>query len=213
MSSRLTLSDLRAMLRGAVAEIGANHEWLSRLDSAIGDGDHGTAMLRAMRAIETAIDAPECGTIEDLLSRVAWDIMGIAGGSTGPLLGSFFLGMSEQVGADESLDAAQLVQMVEGGIKGMRMNTQARVGDKTMMDALLPATAALSGSVASGCGPLDALRAASVAAAEGAEATLDMRARFGRARNLGDRVVGHMDPGACSVSLIFAGFVHGLETG
>ena len=135
--------------------------------------------------------------------------MSCDGGSTGPLLGSFFLGMSEAAVDQKDLDCAGLVSLFEGGIAKMQKQSRAQIGDKTMMDAFLPALAALKAAAQDG-GIEKALEQAAEAARSGAEATRALRARFGRARHLGDRVVGHLDPGAVSVSLILAGFRQGL---
>ncbi len=197
------------LLQGAVGQIRQHHEMLSQLDSAVGDGDHGTTILRAMEAVAQAMKEHSSRDIQSLLSQVAWAVMGCDGGSTGPLLGSFFMGMSEGVGQKAELDASALVEALSAGVTQMQQQTRAQVGDKTMMDAFLPAIAALRASLtASSIKSL--LAEAAKAAEQGAEATKHMRAKFGRARNLGDRVIGHPDPGAVSVSLIFKGFSEAL---
>jgi phosphoenolpyruvate---glycerone phosphotransferase subunit DhaL len=143
--------------------------------------------------------------LQELLAKAAWEVMGCDGGSTGPLLGSFFLGMSEAVAGRSELDLAAVVAMFEGGISKLARQSRARVGDKTMMDAFLPALEALKAAPAAS-GLRAALEQAAEAAARGAEETKKFRAKFGRARNLGDRAIGHPDPGAVSVSLLFKGF-------
>jgi dihydroxyacetone kinase-like protein len=135
--------------------------------------------------------------------------MNCDGGSTGPLLGSFFMGMSEAAPDQPDLDCAALVAIFEGGIRKLAKQSRAIVGDKTMMDAFLPALDALHAATPAGC-IHTALQQAAAAAAAGAEATKQFRAKFGRARNLGDRVIGHTDPGAVSVSLLFKGFSEAL---
>lgn len=208
MAETIGYPQLCGMLKAAAAEIRAQHEWLSRLDSAIGDGDHGTTILRTMETVERAVEegAP---TLQELLSKVAWAVMGCDGGSTSPLLGSFFLGMSDAVAGRPGLDHAALVAMFDGGVQKLARQSRAKAGDKTMMDAFLPALEALKTSDAAQ-GMRAALARAAEAAAQGAEATKAMRAKFGRARNLGDRVLGHPDPGAVSVSLLFKGFSQGV---
>jgi phosphoenolpyruvate---glycerone phosphotransferase subunit DhaL len=135
--------------------------------------------------------------------------MSCDGGSTGPLLGSFFMGMGEGANGRGELDCAGLVSVFEAGLVKLQKQSRAQVGDKTMMDAFLPALAALK-SADSVLGIKAALTKAAEAAAIGAETTRNMKAKFGRARNLGDRVLGHADPGAVSVSLIFKGFSEGI---
>jgi phosphoenolpyruvate---glycerone phosphotransferase subunit DhaL len=209
MPETLSYPQVCAMLQSAVGQIRANHEMLSRLDCAVGDGDHGTTILRTMEAVAKAVTENTGTDLKELLSKVAWDVMGCDGGSTGPLLGSFFMGMSEAVAGKAELDCAAMLAMFESGINKLAKQSRAKVGDKTMMDAFLPAldamkTAAPSGSIRT------ALQQAAEAAAKGAEATKQFRAKFGRARNLGDRVIGHADPGSVSVSLLFKGFSEGV---
>lgn len=199
------------MLLSAAREVRAHHELLTKLDSVIGDGDHGTAMMRAMKALETTLETNRSEDPGELFTAVAWDVMAIDGGSTGPLLGSFFMGMADAAQAAEPLDTDGLARLFAGAVQGMRMNTQAQVGDKTMMDALLPAVDALRAAAAAGRPPDEAMAAAAQAAADGAEATARLRAAYGRARNLGDRAIGHVDPGARSMALIVAGCARALR--
>jgi len=212
MTDTLTHTHLRRMLEAAVAQIRSQHEMLSRLDAAVGDGDHGTTMLRALEAAAQAAAQSAGPDLQPLLSAVGWAVMSCDGGSTGPLLGSLFLGMSEAVAGRAELDHAAVGAMFEAGVAKMQKQSRAQIGDKTMMDALLPAVAALK-SADPARGLPAALGAAAQAAAQGAAATTTLRAKFGRARHLGDRVIGHPDPGAVSVSLIFRGFSEGLAPG
>lgn len=204
MTETISYPQICQMLLSAVEQIRANHELLSRLDAAVGDGDHGTTILRTMEAVAKAI-ADNTGTdIQALLSKIAWDVMDCDGGSTGPLLGSWFMGMSAAVADQTALDCPAVVAMFAGGIHKLAKQSRAVVGDKTMMDAFLPALDALQAAATSGS-IRTALQQAAAAATAGAEATKGFRAKFGRARNLGDRVIGHVDPGAVSASLIFKG--------
>lgn len=197
------------MLEAARTRIREQHETLSRLDAAVGDGDHGTTMLRAMdAAAQAASQHPDAG-LQQLLSAAGWAVMACDGGSTGPLLGSWFLGMSEAAAGRAELDVPALAAVFESGVAKLQKQSRAQIGDKTMMDALLPAVAALK-AADPGQGVTAALAQAAEAAARGAADTANMRAKFGRARHLGDRVLGHPDPGAVSVSLIFRGFGEGL---
>jgi dihydroxyacetone kinase-like protein len=200
------------MLLAAAARIRANHELLSRLDSAVGDGDHGTTMLRMMEAVEKAVGEDPGTDLAQLLAGVAWAVMGCDGGSAGPLLGSCFLGMSAAVAGRDELDCAGLVAVFEAGIHKLQKQSRAQVGDKTMMDAFLPALAALRAADPAG-GITAAMGGAASAAAQGAQATEGMRAKFGRARNLGDRSLGTVDPGAMSVALLFDGFHAAIASG
>ncbi|MEI6676678.1 MAG: dihydroxyacetone kinase subunit DhaL [Verrucomicrobiota bacterium] len=209
MSETLSYPQVCQLLQGAVGQIRANHELLSRLDAAVGDGDHGTTILRTMEAVAKAITDSPGTDLNPLLSKIAWDVMDCDGGSTGPLLGSFFMGMSDAVADTAELDCAAVVAMLASGIRKVAKQSRAVVGDKTMMDAFLPALDALEAAAPAG-DIHSALQQAAVAAAAGAEATKEFRAKFGRSRNLGERVIGHLDPGAVSVSLIFKGFSEAL---
>lgn len=192
------------LLEGAVAQIRANHEMLSRLDAAVGDGDHGVTVLRAMEAVARTVAETPPGDLGALLSKIGWEVMSCDGGSTGPLLGTFFAGMGEFAAGKCELDTVGLVALFEAGVVKLQKQSRARIGDKTMMDAFLPALEAMKTSTPDEA-PSAVLGRAAEAAARGAEATAGMRAKFGRARNLGDRVLGHRDPGAVSVSLLFLG--------
>lgn len=194
------------MLLSAADRIRENHVLLSTLDSAVGDGDHGTTILRTMEAVAKSIsDNPGIG-LSELFSKIGWDVMSCDGGSTGPLLGSFFMGMGDAIAKDaKEIDFRGVVAMFQSGINRLQKQSRAKVGDKTMMDAFLPAMDALKAATPEG-GIHAALVAAADAALKGSEATRNFRAKFGRARNLGDRVIGHQDPGSLSVALIFKGF-------
>ena len=203
-------AELVAMFRGAVAQIRANHETLSKLDSHGGDGDHGTTMVRATGILENALDGSSAGGIGGLLKDIGWGIMGVDGGATGPLFGALFMGMSESAVGKDALDAGALAGVFEAGLASVRKYTKAQVGDKTMIDALVPAVQALRSAADGGATVSDALRRAAEAAEQGAASTKDLQARFGRAKNVGPQSIGAQDPGATSVSLIFGGFVEGV---
>lgn len=212
MAETISQAHLRLMLNAAVDRIRLHHTRLSQLDAAVGDGDHGTTLLRSMEAVATAVAASADCSLQEMLSRVAWAILSCDGGSTGPLLGSFFMGMSDAVAGKQELDGPALAVAFEAGVAKMRKQSRAQQGDKTMMDALLPALATLR-SAGPDSDPKTILRQAAEAAAAGAEDTKNMRAKFGRARSLGDRVIGHLDPGAVSISLILQGFSEGAQEG
>jgi phosphoenolpyruvate---glycerone phosphotransferase subunit DhaL len=217
MPQTIGQAELVAMLRGAVAQIKANHETLSKLDSHGGDGDHGTTMVRAMGIVEKSLDAAtgDAGSkvqdVHTLLHDIAWGIMGVDGGATGPLFGALFMGMSESAEGKESLDAESLAAAFEVGLASVQKYSRAKVGDKTMIDALVPAVEAMRSAAGSGAELVAALEQAAEAAAQGAESTKDLQAKFGRAKNVGQKSVGHQDPGATSVSLMFKGFVEGVR--
>jgi dihydroxyacetone kinase-like protein len=205
MSNTIGNKEVIDMILSAVVKIRGNHEILSKLDSATGDGDHGTTMLRSVKAIEDTINANPDETLKDLLYKIGWEIMSADGGSTGPLLGSFFMGMSDAVDESPPFDSLAIADMIIAGGERMHKQSRAQIGDKTMMDAMLPAMAALE-SADKTTTVSEILMQAAKAATDGSDATNDMKAKFGRARNLGDRVLGHKDPGSVSISLVFQGF-------
>jgi len=211
MSDALDYDDLVRVLRAGAARVKAGAEHLGRLDSAIGDGDHGVAMSRAVQALEQGIAGCQDETPGVLLKSVAWSVMSIDAGSTGPLLGSLFMGMMEPVGDADRVDCPLLASMFESGLAKLRAISKAEVGDKTMIDALVPAVEALSAAAAAGEGVASGLDKAATAAEEGAERTKDYQARFGKARNLGARSLGHQDPGATSTAMLLRGFAEGAS--
>ena len=212
MLEAIGYGEMRRLLLGAAAEIRGNHELLSKLDSVGGDGDHGTTMVRAMANLEKAVDASPSGDLKSLLYDVGWAILGVDGGATGPLLGMFFMAISEAVAGRDALDAAGLAVALEAGLAGVQAQTKAKVGDKTMIDALVPAVNAMRDAADSGASVEEVLRRGADAADQGAVSTKELQARFGRAKNIKEQSIGTQDPGATSVSLIFRGFWKGVNT-
>ena len=197
------------MLHGATSAVRENAARLSALDTAIGDGDHGVTMLRAVGRLDDVVAKASGADLKGLLSDIGWALLGIDGGATGPLLGSWFMGMADGA-IPPPLDAAALAAAFEAGLASVREQTKAKVGDKTMMDALIPATETLREGADRGLSIDEVLRLAAEAAERGAASTAEMTARFGRARNLGERTKGTADPGATSMSVMFRGFYVGL---
>lgn len=196
---------LAAMLLRAADRIEEQRELLSQLDSHGGDGDHGITMCRAMGCLRKAVGESSDGSISELLQAVGWAIMGSDGGAMGPLFGAFFTGMSEGAEGLDALDAAAMATMLEVGLSKVQGYTKARVGDKTMVDALAPAVEAAHRAIGIGADLPALLSCAAEAAEEGAEATKEMQARFGRAKNIKEQSVGTRDAGATSVALLFKG--------
>jgi dihydroxyacetone kinase-like protein len=167
-------------------------------------------MVRAMGIIEKSVAESAAPDLKSMLNEVGWAVMGVDGGAAGPLIGSLLMGMAEAVGDKQELDVAGVASMFEGGLAQVNTYSQAKVGDKTMLDALVPAVEAIRAAVTAGDGAVAAMKKAADAAEKGAAATTDMLARIGRARNLGERSRGFADPGATSISLIFRGFADAL---
>ena len=173
---------------------------LVRLDTAIGDGDHGTNMDRGMRKAVEKADALEGDDIGALLKAVGMALVSSVGGAAGPLYGTLFLQMGTATAGATTLDAAAFADALEAGLTGVQARGKAEPGDKTMVDALLPAVAALR--EAQSAGVAEAVDRAASAAEEGMKATIPMEARKGRASYLGPRSVDHQDPGATSSYLL-----------
>jgi dihydroxyacetone kinase-like protein len=197
----LTIKNFRSMLQKALMRIRERENEFSKLDALTGDGDHGTAIVTALSAATMA--AGKETDFKTMLSGMGFAVMMETSGSTSTLLGAFFLGMSDAASGTE-LDAAGVKAMFAGGLANVRKQTKAGVGDKTMMDALIPAVEAMEVCPSDDIGQL--LASAAAAAQKGAEATVDMTAKFGRARNYGERSKGFMDSGAASWSTMFAAF-------
>jgi len=204
MTDCITKAEFAGMIAGAAASIRANHAMLSELDCAAGDGDHGATMLRAVEKLEQAFGPGGPEDLKTCLKDAGWSVLGVDGGASSSLLGVFFGGMADAAGND-------ITGMFEAGLAALRKQTKAQPGDKTMMDALVPAIQALRAAVDAGKSMAESLRDAAAAARTGAEATRNLTARYGRAKFLGDKTRGHVDPGAASISLIFEGFDQGFS--
>jgi dihydroxyacetone kinase-like protein len=191
-----------AWIRRFAEEIAEQRAELVRLDSAIGDGDHGTNMDRGMRKVMEKLDASDGDDIGASLKSVGMALVSSVGGAAGPLYGTLFLQMGSTTGGAATLDTAGLTQALEAGLRGVQARGKAEPGDKTMVDALVPAVEALHRAEADGVAVGEAARLAAAAAEEGMKATISMEARKGRASYLGPRSVGHQDPGATSSYLL-----------
>ncbi len=189
-----------AWLRGFAAEIEAHREELVRLDTAIGDGDHGTNLHRGMTKVREKLDSLEGADIGAALKAVGMTLVSSVGGAAGPLYGTLFLQMGTAAAGRDTLDVEGWTAALDQGVAGVRARGKAEPGDKTMLDALLPAVDALRS--AEGGDVADALRRSAAAAEEGMKATIPLEARKGRASYLGPRSVGHQDPGATSSYLL-----------
>lgn len=202
MAAALSTTVLEAWVRDFARLVGEHREELTALDSAIGDGDHGTNMDRGMRAVVTALDGTPPTSPAALFKTVAMTLISTVGGASGPLFGTLFLRMATALGDAEEVTAADLAGAFSAGLDGVVARGKAQTGDKTMLDALTPAVEALRTAATNGTEPADALRRAAEAAQAGRDATIPMEAHKGRASYLGERSVGHQDPGATTVALL-----------
>lgn len=195
---------LRLIDEGLIEQRG----YLTELDSAIGDGDHGTNLARGAAATSSKVDAEKPEHLDQLFRLVGMTLISSVGGASGPLYGTLFLRMSLSVGSGTELTPEQLADALESGVGGIVDRGKPELGDKTMYDALEPAVRAFRAHLAEGVPA--AARAASDAAAAGRDATAGLVARKGRASYLGDRSVGHIDPGAASAALMFSALAEAL---
>jgi len=211
MTDQVTRHELARMMAAAASRIREHQTQLSQLDCIAGDGDHGSAMLRTMNCLESTFNAETATELKTIFCEAGWKVMGSDGGASSSLLGAFFLGIGEATKQDvSSWRCEDLAAAFRSGLEAVQLQTKARAGDKTMMDALTPAIEMFVASAQAGQLVTDALQAAAQAAKTGAESTANLIARYGRARQLGERTRGHPDPGATSIALIFEGFLEGF---
>jgi phosphoenolpyruvate---glycerone phosphotransferase subunit DhaL len=189
-------------VKAYAAAVGEQRQYLTQLDQAIGDGDHGINMHRGMSAAMAKLDTVPADDVGALLKTVGMTLVSTVGGAGGPLYGTLFLQMGMATAGKSELDAAGWQAALEAGIQGVEMRGKAEPGDKTMLDALIPGREAFAAAVAEGASFDDALRRSADAAEEGMKATVPLVARKGRASYLGERSAGHQDPGATSSHLL-----------
>jgi dihydroxyacetone kinase-like protein len=182
--------------------------YLTELDSAVGDGDHGTNLARGGTAASAKVDAEKPEYLDELFRMVGMTLISSVGGASGPLYGTFFLRLSLAAGHRQELTPGQLADGLEAGLAGVVERGKPELGDKTMFDAMEPAVRAFRAHLAEGVST--ASRAAFEAAAAGRDATAELVARKGRASYLGERSVGHIDPGAASTALMFEALAEAL---
>ena len=188
---------------GRIADVlHENAQYLTQLDSPIGDADHGTNMDRGFVAVRNKFPAMESMDIATQFKTVGSTLVSTVGGSSGPLYGTAFLRAGSAVTGKENLDATDVVALLEAFTGGVVARGKAQPGEKTMVDALIPAVTAAKEALAQGASLAEVTRRAADAAEEGAKATIPMLATKGRASYLGERSVGHQDPGATSSTLM-----------
>jgi dihydroxyacetone kinase phosphoprotein-dependent L subunit len=192
----------RAWIAAAAQVIEEQREHLTQLDAAIGDADHGINLSRGFTAVLSALEAAGPATPGAVLTVTGSTLISKVGGASGPLYGTAFRGAGKALGDAADVDLPGLAAALEAALAGVQRLGAAREGDKTMVDALAPATGAFSKAIAEGASQAGALAALADAAQAGAAATIPMQALKGRASYLGPRSVGHEDPGAASTALI-----------
>ncbi len=202
MDEDVTTTVLEEWVRRFAHLVAENRDHLTELDAAIGDADHGLNMHRGMKAVVAALDAGTPETTGALFTKVGMTLVSTVGGASGPLFGTLFLRMGTALGDAQTTTGAELAEALRAGLQGVVDRGKAGADDKTMYDALAPAVDELAAALADGADLAASLKSAHDAAAAGRDATTPMLARKGRASYLGERSVGHQDPGATTVALL-----------
>ncbi len=208
MSETVTRAAIIAWLRAFAGAVARERDHLTELDAAIGDADHGVNMDRGMQAVLTRLDDPAVtggtapGGLGSLLKTAGMTLVSTVGGAAGPLYGTLFLRMAGGAGDRDELTTPEWAAALSAGVKGVQDRGKAELEDKTMLDALAPAAAAMEAAAAADRPLADALRESAQAAERGTLATIPLVARKGRASYLGERSAGHQDPGATSSRLL-----------
>lgn len=196
-------------LHRAAAAIHEQQAYLTSLDAAIGDADHGVNMERGFSAVLEKLPGVAETDIGSVLKAVGATLVSTVGGASGPLYGTAFLRAGMALSGKQELEPGDAVAALNAAVEGIIARGKARRGEKTMLDALGPALDTLQARVATGASLQDALRSAAGAAEEGMRATIPLLATKGRASYLGERSVGHQDPGATSSTLLLRAMVSG----
>jgi dihydroxyacetone kinase-like protein len=198
---RLTIAESRRMFVCVAERVVGSKDLLTEADMAIGDGDHGIGMARGFEAVAGKLGQQQrFDSVGSLLRTIGMTLVSSVGGAAGPVFGTMFIGGARRLGESQSLDSKALALMLEDALSAVQGRGRALVGDKTMVDALAPAADAAA--LRADASLLEALRAAAEAARQGMESTKTMVAKIGKAKTLGDRSLGHPDPGAVSTALI-----------
>lgn len=198
----VSAAELARWLRAYAGVVAVHKDELTKLDAAIGDADHGINMDRGMTAVVAALDADEPTQIPALMRTVGMTLISKVGGAAGPLYGTFFLQFGSGAREGAVLSPEGWAACLDAAVAGVQSRGKAEAGDKTMLDALLPGAAALRAALGEGATFAAALARAADAAEQGAQDTIPLVARKGRASYLGERSAGHKDPGATSSALL-----------
>lgn len=175
---------------------------LTDMDQAIGDGDHGINMSRGLKAVEEKLPTVEEKNIDDIFKAVGMTMVSTVGGASGPLYGTAFMKAGMVTKGKEELEAQDLVEVLDAAIGGIKARGKSETGEKTMLDAIVPARDAYAKAIEEGKSITEALAAAEAAAWDGVEYTKTIIATKGRASYLGERSIGHQDPGATSITYL-----------
>jgi dihydroxyacetone kinase-like protein len=198
----VTKEQIIRWLQAVAVVLEQNKNYLTELDSAIGDADHGINMNRGFQKVISQLPSVADKDIGNILKAVSMTLISSVGGASGPLYGTLFLKASTVVAGKQQLTSEDMVALLEAAVEGVVQRGKAQLGDKTMLDALSPAVEAFKQAIANGASTQEALQQAVAAAEQGMKNTIPLVARKGRASYLGDRSANHQDPGATSTYLI-----------
>ena len=198
--------DVERAIRAFAAVVAENKEFLTQLDSAIGDADHGINMNRGMNAVLGKLEGQPKGDVGALFKTAGMTLVSTVGGAGGPLYGTLFLQLGAALTGKQTIESSDWAAALDAAVTGVQARGKAEPNDKTMVDALVPARDAFKAALGDGASFADALRRAAEAAEEGVKATVPLVARKGRASYLGERSAGHQDPGATSSWLLMKTF-------
>ncbi|MBV8882880.1 MAG: dihydroxyacetone kinase ADP-binding subunit DhaL [Chroococcidiopsidaceae cyanobacterium CP_BM_RX_35] len=208
----MTKDQIVQWLQAFAAVLEQNKDYLTELDSEIGDADHGINMERGFKKVMSQLPSVSDKDIGSILKTVSMTLISSVGGASGPLYGTLFLRASTAVAGKHELTNEDMVELLQAGLDGVRDRGKAQLGDKTMVDVLSPAVANFHQAVGEGKSAIAALQQAVAAAEQGMKDTTSMLARKGRASYLGERSVGHQDPGATSSFLMLKSLLATLES-
>ena len=207
----LTKDDFKLRLLGAADALIGKYDYLSEIDARFGDGDHGVTIKKIAGLIKRECSEWGDASFGNFLEKLSRAIMGISGGAAGPLWGTLFGGFSMSMGDKQELTSSDIVKMFSDGLSELQDITAAKVGDKTMMDALIPVVEA-TGQMKNNCSIDDVFKEAAKAAEKGCKATEGYAAKFGRAKNYKEQTIGTPDVGAVSLAEFFTGLAEKYET-
>lgn len=206
-----TRDDIVRWLQNLAEILAENKEYLTELDSAIGDADHGINMKRGFDKVMDKLPSVADKDIGSILKTTGMTLISSVGGASGPLYGTFFMRGGMTAASKEKLTGQDLVELLQAGVDGIVQRGRAQPGDKTMVDAWLPALSTMKEELAEDAETVEALRAAVSAAEQGMKDTIPMQAKKGRASYLGERSIGHQDPGATSSYLMLKTLLETLK--
>lgn len=208
MSSVITAAQLHSTLLALCDTIEQEKDYLSDLDGATGDGDHGVNMAKCFRGVKAKLETSEKSDVGAVLGLVGLEVMNSVGGAMGALYGTMFINLSTKSRGKGEVDLNDLAVMFTDALAGIVSIGKAKVGDKTLVDTLTPAVAALERAAEHKFSLTKGLTDFEAAAHRGMESTKDLRAKMGRASRLGERSIGHIDAGAASCYLILSAFAN-----